>query len=202
MRRFGLPEETTVQEILQAGVDVVTFSGDKLLGGPQAGIIVGKRNIIERIKKNPLNRAMRIDKFTLAALESTLRSYYDLEKAIRDVPTLRMISDSPENIKKRARRLIRRIGTSIAEHCRLTLSPTTSRVGGGALPEYGLDSWAVELRPVKLPVNTIERDFRKLRLPLIARIERDSLLIDLRTVNDQEVPELAELLVSYFNSMS
>ena len=201
LERFGLPVEPTVQEVLAAGVDLVTFSGDKLLGGPQAGIIVGRKDLVDRIKRNPLNRAMRIDKFTLASLEATLRAYYDESIACEQIPTLRMIGESPATIKKRAGRLLRRIGKKAAGHCLFSLVPTISRVGGGALPEYGLDSWAVQLQPVVVPVSKLEKDFRRLPVPLIGRIEHDRFLIDLRTIQDDETALLADQLVAYFSSV-
>ena len=198
LSKFGLPPEPTVQEVVKAGVDVTVFSGDKLLGGPQAGIIVGKEKIISRIKSNPLNRALRIDKFTLASLESVLRDYYDPEGVLKKNQTLRMISDPPEIIKKRAQRFLRRTRQKIAEKCSLQLVSTISRVGGGALPEYGLPSWAVELLPVATSVSRLEKDFRALSVPVIGRIENERLLIDFRTVLDSEIPELSSELITYF----
>ncbi|NNK58143.1 MAG: L-seryl-tRNA(Sec) selenium transferase [Desulfofustis sp.] len=196
---FGLPPEPTVQEVVKSGVDVVVFSGDKLLGGPQSGIIVGKEKIISRIKKNPLNRALRIDKFTLASLESVLRDYYDPEKVMKKNQTLRMISDPPEIIKKRAQRLMRRTRRKIEDRCALSMVSTISRVGGGALPEYGLASWAVELNPGGTTVSKLEVDFRALPVPVIGRIENERLLIDFRTVLDGEIPELSTQLINYFS---
>ncbi|MBT8328924.1 MAG: L-seryl-tRNA(Sec) selenium transferase [Desulfofustis sp.] len=196
---FGLPPEPTVQEVVKSGVDVVVFSGDKLLGGPQSGIIVGKEKIISRIKKNPLNRALRIDKFTLASLESVLRDYYDPEKVMKKNQTLRMISDPPEIIKKRAQRLMRRTRRKIEDRCALSMVSTISRVGGGALPEYGLASWAVELNPGGTTVSKLEKDFRALPVPVIGRIENERLLIDFRTVLDGEIPELSTQLINYFS---
>jgi L-seryl-tRNA(Ser) seleniumtransferase len=198
LSRFGLPPEPTVQQVVKAGVDVVTFSADKLLGGPQAGIIAGNKRIIDQIKKNPLNRALRIDKFTLASLESTLRDYYEPETVLQKNQTLRMISEAPALIKKRAQRLRRRIAAKIQPVCQALVTPTISRVGGGALPEYGLDSWALALGPTQVDVATLERDFRSLAVPLIGRIEHDRFLIDCRTVLDGDVAELGELLISYF----
>ena len=195
---FGLPPEPTVQEVVKSGVDVVVFSGDKLLGGPQSGIIVGKEKIISRIKKNPLNRALRIDKFTLASLESVLRDYYDPEKVLKKNQTLRMISDPPELIKKRAQKFIRRTRRKIEGKCTLNLITTISRVGGGALPEYGLTSWAVELNPAHGSVSRMEKDFRTLPIPVIGRIENERLLIDFRTVLDGEITELSNELITYF----
>ena len=199
MSRFGLPGEPTVQDVLKAGVDVVTFSGDKLLGGPQAGIIVGKQTYIEKIKKNPLNRALRIDKFTLASLESTLRSYYELEQALVEIPTLRMIAEKPSTIKKRAQRFLKKAGNKIASSCLCRVVATKSRVGGGALPEYALDSWAVEMTLLDRAVHILERDFHSLTIPLVGRIENDRYLIDFRTIQVSEVNELADLVIDYFN---
>ena len=197
--QFGMSGEPTVPEVVGAGVDIVTFSGDKLLGGPQCGIIVGKKKYIEKIKKNPLNRALRIDKFTIASLESILRCYYDGDSVLQNIPTLRMISQSDDVIKKRARRFIRRLKAKLADYCTLTLVPTVSLVGGGALPEYSIDSWAVSLRPAQGSVNNLERDFRALEIPIIGRIEHDCFLLDFRTIQDREIIELAGELVTYFS---
>ncbi|MEJ2135740.1 MAG: L-seryl-tRNA(Sec) selenium transferase [Desulfofustis sp.] len=199
LAKFGLPSEPTVQEVVKSGIDVITFSGDKLLGGPQSGSIVGKEKIISRIKSNPLNRALRIDKFTLASLESVLRDYYDPDAVLKKNQTLRMISDPPEIIKKRAQRFLRRTRPLIGDSCSLNLVSTISRVGGGALPEYGLTSWAVELEPTAIKVSRLEKDFRTLPVPVIGRIENERLLIDFRTVLDSEIPELCNELITYFS---
>ena len=138
LSRFGLPREPTVQEVLEAGPDIVTFSGDKLLGGPQAGIILGRRLYIEKMKKNPLTRAVRIDKMTVAALEATLREYQDEEKAIREIPTLQMLTVNQEILEKRAYRLENLLQSvldkTIAE---FTVKKGVSAVGGGAMPAAG-----------------------------------------------------------------
>ncbi len=195
---FGLPSEPTVQEVVKAGVDVVTFSGDKLLGGPQAGIIVGREKFISRIKKNPLNRALRIDKFTLASLESVLKDYYDREGVLSKNQTLRMISEDPERIKKRAQRCLRRLRRAVKNCNSLSVRKTMSRVGGGALPEYSLASWALELIPEEQSISQMEHDFRAFQIPLIGRIENDRFLIDFRTVLDQDIPEISTMLAAYF----
>ena len=200
LSRFGLPREPTVQEIVKAGVDVVTFSGDKLLGGPQAGLIVGKRDVIERVKKNPLNRAFRIDKFTLSTLEMVLREYYDVEGALRHVPTLAMLTCAPEVIKKRGFKVLRKIKKEIEEKCDVALIPTASRVGGGAMPEYSLASWALSLSPLTIGLNAFESALRRLPLPLIGRIENEKFLIDCRTIQDREISELAALLIEFFHT--
>jgi len=195
---FGLPPEPTVQQIVKAGVDVVTFSGDKLLGGPQAGLIVGKKEVINRIKHNPLNRALRIDKFTLASLEAVLRNYYDLDQALTTVPTLRMLTQPVELIKRRAKRLMRRIHHTTGKAvCSLYLRSTMSRVGGGAMPEHGLSSWAVAFKPLHINISAMEKGLRKLPIPVIGRIEDDLFLLDMRTVADNEVPDLATSLLTF-----
>lgn len=195
---FGLPKEPTVGEVIAAGVDVVTFSGDKLLGGPQAGLILGKKEIVDRVKKNPLNRALRIDKFTLAGIESILHLYFDEEKAIATIPTLAMMTMSFETINRRANRLLRRIKKKLAEKCMIKAQTIESRVGGGAMPEHGLTSRAVTLRPLSLSVNELERRLRRASLPVIGRIEEDRFMLDMRTVADSEVVELASCLLAAF----
>ena len=195
--QFGFPKEPTVQEIVQAGVDVVTFSGDKLLGGPQAGIIVGKKDIIERIKKNPLNRALRIDKFTLSSLESVLREYLDFEKALCNIPTLRMLTIGAAELKKRALRLARMLKKNLGEKCRSSVLPTVSRVGGGALPEFNIESWAVVLSPTSMSLNIFEKSLRHLPIPIIGRIENNCFLLDVRTLQEGELTELGALLSAF-----
>jgi L-seryl-tRNA(Ser) seleniumtransferase len=194
---WGLPKEPTVQEIVKAGVDVVTFSGDKLLGGPQAGIIVGKKAIIARIKGNPMNRALRIDKFTLASLETVLREYYDIKQALKSVPTLYMLTCESESIKKKGQRIIRRLGGATKLKNYIKLQPTVSRVGGGAMPEHGLDSWALTLHPGDIGASGLERWFRSLSVPLISRIEDNKMIVDLRTILEEDIPLLIDILKSY-----
>lgn len=198
LSRFGLAKEPTVGDVVKAGVDVVTFSGDKLLGGPQAGLILGRRNIIRRIKKNPLNRALRIDKFTLAALEAVLRLYCDEEKAFSAIPTLALMSQSQEQIQRRASRLIRRVGKKLSGKCLIQSISVVSRVGGGALPEQDLPSKAVALSSKMMKVTDLERKLRELAMPVIGRIENEKMLFDMRTVADDEIPLLASALFEVF----
>ncbi len=194
---YGFPEEPTVQAIVKAGVDVVTFSGDKLLGGPQAGIIAGSREVVEKIKRNPLNRALRIDKFTLASLESILREYYDARVAVARIPTLAMLTAPQEDLKKRARKLLRRFSRHLKDSCRVRLVPTSSKVGGGAFPGFDIPSWAIDLCPNNMNAAFFERCLRELDVPVIGRIENESFLIDLRTIQDREIPELAAILNNF-----
>lgn len=200
LSEYGLPKEKTVQEVVNAGADIVTFSGDKLLGGPQAGIIVGKNDVIQRVKKNPLNRALRIDKFTLASLESSLRHYYDRHDALQNIPTLTMLTVSAEVIKKRAQRALRQIRKKGVSKCSISLRPTVSQTGGGAIPEYGLASWALEIVPEHISLNRFEADLRDSDLPLIGRIENNIFIIDFRTILDSDVADLTTLLCKYFSS--
>ena len=195
LSRHGLHKEPTVSELMKTGVDVLTFSGDKLLGGPQAGLILGKKKIIDRVKKNPLNRALRIDKFTLAGLESVLRLYFDEKMALRTIPTLTMLTMPLKTIEKRARRLLRKIKQIPAETCGISLLKTESRAGGGALPEQGLASSAVALAPGSMTVNDLELKLRSADPPVIGRIEDDRFILDMRTVADNELDRLAALLL-------
>jgi L-seryl-tRNA(Ser) seleniumtransferase len=197
LSRFGLHREPTVRETIASGVDVTTFSGDKLLGGPQAGIILGQKQYIDRIKKNPTNRAMRIDKFTLASLEATLRLYRDEATAIARIPTLRLIAASYESLKNRAARLKRKLKSRAPRVAEYRLIDGFSRIGGGASPEEGLKTCLVTLAPRKHSVNQLETYLRNYTPPIIGRIEQDRLVLDVRTMNDDDfiivVKALADL---------
>lgn len=198
LSRFGLPKEPTVGEVVKSGVSVVTFSGDKLLGGPQAGVIVGKKAIIHKIKQNPLNRALRIDKFTLAGLESILRFYYDEKKAIASIPTLAMLTATPVVLKRRAKRLLDKVKDSIETKCRVSLVATESRVGGGSLPEHGLPSWALCLKPLERSVADLERGLRLAEQAVMGRIEKNNFLLDIRTIAAGEIGLLARCICQFF----
>lgn len=200
LSQYGFPAEPTVQEIVAAGVDVVTFSGDKLLGGPQAGIVVGKKDVIEKIKKNPLNRALRIDKFTLSSLESVLREYYDAGDAIIKIPTLSMLTVDPVKLKRKAQKIHRKLKAKKIAGCTVKVVSTVSMVGGGAFPEYSIPSWAVELNPDSMRLSQLEKKLRMMDTPVIGRIENERYLLDVRTIQDSEVQELVELLLTVFTS--
>lgn len=191
LSRFGLAREPTVQEVVRSGVDIVTFSGDKLLGGPQAGIIVGKRQYVDRIRNNPLNRALRIDKFTLAGLESVLRLYLDESRALREIPTLAMITEPVAQVEARARDVAQRLSCLVGGACSLDIVPVSSRVGGGAMPEQPVASWAVALKPRDISVAQVEELLRHAHPPVIGRVEKDQLLLDMRTVAGDELDLLA-----------
>ena len=190
--KYGLIKEPTVQEVLAQGVDLVTFSGDKLLGGPQAGIILGRKDLVEAIRKNQLSRALRIDKLTLLALEETLRIYRDEQAALREIPTLRMILASQKNLKDRARRLIKLAGKVEAGNFTLAIKGGQSKVGGGALPLLVLPTSLICLTPGKLSANALEESFRAFDPPIIVRIEKDQVLLDVRTIQEGELKIVAE----------
>ncbi len=194
LSRYGLPGEPTVQQTVATGVDLVTFSGDKLLGGPQAGIILGRTEYIRRIRENPINRALRIDKLTLAALEATLRLYRDPDSAMARIPTLRMLTDSLTVLDTRARDLAARIEAVASPQIRTTILDASSKAGGGALPLLNLPTRCVGLRVDSMSVDALERALRANDPPIIGRIENDMFILDVRTVADDETPLIAAAL--------
>ena len=192
----GLMAEPTVQASVQSGAHVVTFSGDKLLGGPQAGLIVGRKSIIDRIKANPLTRALRIDKLTLAALEATLHLYRDPQKAARRIPTVRMLLMQKPEIERRARQLIKTLERLKIEGLSMQLMELPSKAGGGSLPLLELPSWCVGIRMEGVSASAIERTLRFNSPPVIGRIENDIYLVDLRTVQDSDLEIIAAAIQS------
>jgi L-seryl-tRNA(Ser) seleniumtransferase len=185
--KYGLIKEPTVQESLTAGVDVVTFSGDKLLGGPQAGIILGEPRYIDRIKANPLTRALRIDKMTLAALESTLRLYRDERQALQQIPTLRMLTLPLTIIQSRAAELQSRLERVSAGRLSVVLLDLSSKAGGGSLPLLELPSRCLGVTVDGTSANAVERWMRKHTPPIIGRIENDRFIMDPRTLQEEEL---------------
>lgn len=181
-------DEPTVQKSVSDKADVVSFSGDKVLGGPQAGIIVGRAEYISLIKKNPLNRALRIDKMTLAALEATLRIYSEPADAVAKVPTLRMICASPGELKSRARRLARRLAKALAGLAEVRSGAGESLVGGGSFPERLLPTTLVYVSSGRCPAQDLRRRLLGASVPVVARLENDSLCLDVRTLDDREFP--------------
>lgn len=185
---FGLHGETTVQEAVNTGADLVTFSGDKLLGGPQAGILIGRKDLIEKCRKNPITRALRVDKMSLAALEATLRLYRDEHRAVEQIPTLKMIAASPEELKSRAEELagmLREIEGS--GPLRVEVRQGFSQVGGGSLPAQNLPTYVVAVQSEIYSPNSLEKRLRENNPPVITRIESDHLIMDARTVRHSEL---------------
>jgi L-seryl-tRNA(Ser) seleniumtransferase len=191
LSQYGLEKEPTVQETIKTGADVVTISGDKLLGGPQAGIILGKKHFLDLFKANPLTRALRIDKLTLAALESTLLFYLDEKRAMEEIPTLRMLSLDTGRLKRRGKRLLKRLSEMGNEGMTFSLREDVSQVGGGALPLQKLPTFVVAIKPLEFSVSSFEENLRKGDPPVISRISKEELILDMRTVFDQEIPLLA-----------
>ena len=181
--RFGLPYEPTVKEILDSGIDIVTFSGDKLLGGPQAGIIVGKKKYIEKMKKNQLTRALRVDKMTLASLEATLKLYLDEKEALEHIPTLHMISLSKERLFGKADVLKTKLSSLNFD---IKIEEDKAEVGGGSYPASYLESVAVKLTHRKLHATEIERKLLEAEIPIITRIKDNSIILDMRTLRTRE----------------
>jgi L-seryl-tRNA(Ser) seleniumtransferase len=198
---YGLEQEPTAQEAIQTGADVVTFSGDKLLGGPQAGIILGKRELIERIKANPLHRALRIDKLTLAALEATLIAYLSEGEAIRGIPTLHMLTRPLDALRKQARRLQRLIRQE-ADKATVEMIREQSQVGGGALPLQTIPTWALAIKPHKGTAQDLESALRALQPPIVARIADDRLILDMRTIQEDELRIVAKWMAVALKKLS
>ena len=190
--RFGLPYEPTVKEVLDSGIDIVTFSGDKLLGGPQAGIIVGKKEYIEQMKKNQLTRALRVDKMTLAALEATLKLYLDEKEALEHIPTLHMISLSKERLFAKAEVLKTRLSDL---DFKITVAEDKAEVGGGSYPASYLDSVVVKLEHPRLSATDIERRLLEVEIPIITRIKDNELIFDMRTLRTREFDLVKQALI-------
>ncbi len=194
LRADGFPYEPTVPEVVAAGVDLVSFSGDKLLGGPQAGILVGASAIVAKLKKNPLNRALRIDKLTIAALEATLYAY-DAGTARDTVPTLRMLTEPLPSVRARARRVLARLELPVAKTLSARVVDDVSQVGGGALPTVELPTAAVAFGPGP-QVRELDAALRRGDPAVIGRIADDTLLLDCRTVLPGQVAALAAAVVA------
>lgn len=181
LSKYGFIYEPTVQHSIKKGADVVTFSGDKMLGGPQAGIIVGKKEYIEKIKKNQITRALRIDKMTLAALEATLRCYLDEEEAIKKVPTLNMMLKPSEEIKRDADRLRRKLQNA-SKAFTFKVGEDHSMVGGGSMPTETMGTYVVKVTSSKYSDKEIENYLRGYETPIIVRVYNGEVLIDVRTL--------------------
>ena len=190
----GLLGEPTVREIVTAGADVVTFSGDKVLGGPQAGIIVGRKALLDAIKADPLNRALRVDKMTLAALEATLRLYLDERVARQKVPTLRMLLEPPDGLRQKAHRLARRLKKRLADQAVVTVVSGSSRVGGGAFPENDLPGYVIRIRPARMSLEQLRIRLLQTEPPLVGRIEDGVFCLDPRTLPESDWPLVVNIL--------
>jgi L-seryl-tRNA(Ser) seleniumtransferase len=201
LRRYGLPHEPTVAESIAAGVDAVTFSGDKLLGGPQAGFIAGRRDLIRRIAKHPLKRALRLDKMRLAATEATLKLYADPDRLRRVLPTIALLARPVDEIEAVARRLHDALAAPLAARAlRLDVEPCRSQIGSGALPLDLMPSWALTLRrerqrPAEAEgLETLAKALRGFNVPVIGRLEDGRLWLDLRCLAAEDEATLVRQL--------
>ncbi len=193
---YGLGEEPNIIESLKSGVDVICFSGDKLLGGPQTGIILGKKKYIEAMKKNPLTRALRVDKMTLAALEATLRLYLDWEKAEKEIPILKQLSITRAELEKKAEILIallKKIPTVTAE-----IIDESAQVGGGSMPNQMIPSLCVALEAKGISANGLDQRLNQAQIPIIGRIQKDRYLLDMRTIETREFESIVSTLENMF----
>ncbi|MFZ5448511.1 MAG: L-seryl-tRNA(Sec) selenium transferase [Thermodesulfobacteriota bacterium] len=184
LSKYGLEKEPTVQETLKAGADLVLFSGDKLLGGPQAGLVLGNKEVVEALRKNPLTRALRPDKMTLAALEATLRLYMEEPRALLGIPTLRMLTRPVAELNQLARSLARRMKRRFGSRLLVEVVASEGRAGGGSLPQAPLFSRALALSIPSLSAQDLEARLRLASIPVIGRLEHGLLLLDLRTLLD------------------
>jgi L-seryl-tRNA(Ser) seleniumtransferase len=182
LSNYGLPKEPIVAERIQAGADVVTFSGDKILGGPQAGLIVGKRELIARMNRNHLQRALRCGKLTLAALEATLRRYRQSPNIVEEIPTLRAFTRPLEEIRKMSEVLLPELQKALGAEFELRLEESTAQIGSGALPTEELPTLVVTIEHQKMSANSIAQKFRAANPPIIGRINNDRFLLDLRCI--------------------
>jgi L-seryl-tRNA(Ser) seleniumtransferase len=194
LQQYGI-DEPTVPESIRNGADVVTFSGDKLLGGPQAGIIIGKKQYIDSMKKHPLARAVRVDKMTIAALEATFREYFDMEKAKEKVPVLSMITVSMDEMRTKAILLAEQVRRA-TEAFEIEVIKSEGQIGGGSTPNQFLVGYAVSVVGKKVSADRIERDLRAYEVPVIVRINQDRVLIDMRTVTRDEIDMVARALIA------
>ena len=195
LTRYGFPYEPTVPEVVASGVDLVSFSGDKLLGGPQAGIVVGRAELLERLARNPLNRALRIDKFTIAALEATLYAY-EAGTALETIPTLRMLTGPLASIRRRALKVLARTGPAAVRALGAAVIESSSQVGGGALPTVELPSAVIALGTRERPAEGLDEALRTGHPPVLGRLLDDRLLLDCRTVLPADVVALAARLAA------
>ena len=187
LENYGLKHEPTVQEVLKAGTDVVTFSGDKLLGGPQSGIIAGRKELIEQIKNNPLKRALRVDKLTLAALSEVLKLYKHPEALTQELPTIRHLARKPEEIKSIAEAVLPAFIKSAGDKATVSVIPSASQIGSGALPLDQLPSFSIRIKPASerdAELQQLTSAFREMSVPVVGRLNDGALLFDLRTLDE------------------
>ena len=198
LSKYGLSYEPTVMDSLKQGADIVTFSGDKMLGGPQAGIIIGKKEYIEKMKKNQLTRALRVDKLTICALEATLRMYLDENKAVKEIPTLRMLTYSMCDLEAKANNLYSKIIEKNID-AMVSIEDGLSQVGGGSMPLETIKSKVIAIVPNKINVSTLEKRLRLSSSHIIGRVYNDKYMLDIRTIFEDEFDIIAKELKNVLN---
>jgi L-seryl-tRNA(Ser) seleniumtransferase len=187
LRAYGIGDEPTIGASVRAGVDLISFSGDKLLGSAQAGIIVGKKEYVQRLKKNQLTRALRVDKFTLAALEATLMLYRDEDRAKREVPTIWMLLRTQDSMSADAQRLHEGLADVFGEQAEVRIESGMSQVGGGSLPTEELPTWHVTVRSRRFSLNELEHHLRHVDMPVMTTLQKEALHFDVRTIFPREI---------------
>lgn len=196
LSKYGLSYEPTVLDSIEKGIDIVTFSGDKLLGGPQAGIIVGKKKYIDKMKKNQLTRALRVDKLTISALEATLRMYLDEEKAINNIPTLKMLTYKFEELEQKAIKLFNKI-SSLNLDINIKIEDGLSQVGGGSMPTEVMKTKVISIVPNNISVSNLERKMRLSKSHIIGKIYDNKYILDIRTIFEDEF----DIIVNEINNI-
>lgn len=196
LSKYGLSYEPTVLDSIEKGIDIVTFSGDKLLGGPQAGIIVGKKKYIDKMKKNQLTRALRVDKLTISALEATLRMYLDEQKAINNIPTLKMLTYKFEELEQKAIKLFNKI-SSLNLDINIKIEDGLSQVGGGSMPTEVMKTKVISIVPNNISVSNLERKMRLSKSHIIGKIYDNKYILDIRTIFEDEF----DIIVNEINNI-
>lgn len=193
--KFGIGEEPVVKQVLSEGADIVSFSGDKLLGGPQAGIIAGKKSLIDKLKKHQLARVLRVDKMTFAALEATLKSYLIGEEGVREIPVVRDLLQSIEDIRRKAERFIHMVRAE-AKHFTFSLNESTSQVGGGTMPEVELPTYVAEVDHRNLTSEQLSKNLRQSEPGIVTRMKDNKVVIDFRTIAEDEMDFLIQAFIN------
>lgn len=201
LSRYGLTGEVTIRDLVTNGLDLITFSGDKMLGGPQCGIIVGRKDLIAKMEKNPLTRALRLDKMTIAAMEGTLLLHRNPAHLTSDLPFMKMLSQSYEDIMKRCGRFITILGEKVKKEGEFKIIPGDSKIGGGAFPDAGIPTCLIQIEHKKLSPDSIFGKLLSGNPPVVTRIHQDNIVIDLRTVLPEEEDDLLYRLAEIFDSI-
>jgi L-seryl-tRNA(Ser) seleniumtransferase len=200
LSRFGLPKEPMVQESIAAGADIVCFSGDKLMGGPQAGIIVGKKRYIDAMKKNPLTRALRCGKLTYAVMEATLKLFLEEEKLLKEHALMQILLKPISQMEKEAKSLFKKLKGSIDTNTEMIIRDSLSEIGGGSLATESMPTKVLSIKPKNISVEELAKQLRSYDTPIFGRIEKDEYLLDFRTIRSDEIEIITNALESLIGS--